>query len=579
MTSRAYRDRRENQAAARGCKDVGAEDSFHIVWRRRLVVENASKPVHNSNELKAGEDAAERTSYALALLEIACIFGVFFLHAGWPPPDPNEPHYLGKARHFWDASWCAGDPFLESPDAHYVFYITCGWLTRFLTIAQAAWVGRIVSWLLLAAAWRRLSRVVAPTWGAAIATGVGFVAFNEELHMAGEWVVGGFEAKGFAYAAVLVGWSHLAVGQWRPVWIWFGVAAAFHPLVGGWSVLAAAAAWLTVGRRDCSFGTMLGPLVLGGLLSLPGVLPTLLINSGVAAATKQAAAEVYLQRLDHHLDVFSFPSRFVQRFIGLTIVWGLLAWALRGNVRLRRLNAFAAAAVAISLLGCGISAAAQPEVETVAPWLRFYWHRLADFAVPAAAALTLFALLQVVRRLDARIGRSLWSIALVLAAWQMVRVAPRFWETRPRADKPGKVTNAEDWVDACHWVREHSEPGDLCWTPRTSQTFKWHAQRPELATWKDIPQDPTGLVAWRVRLGAAFRNHDHCGEGYWYDAPGELDPLGVLAVAETYGVRFILTETEYPIDDSVDRIVEVYSNDAYIIYEVAAAESIDLFAE
>ena len=45
----------------------------------------------------------------LAILEIGLIFLLFFLYAGWLPPDVNEAHYLAKAKHYWQPQWCAGD--------------------------------------------------------------------------------------------------------------------------------------------------------------------------------------------------------------------------------------------------------------------------------------------------------------------------------------------------------------------------------------------------------------------------------------------------------------------------------------
>src|SRR5437773_1766592 len=80
------------------------------------------------------------------IVEVLLIFAVFFLHGAWPVPDVNEPHYLSKAKHYWDSSWCANDFFVNTADAHQVFYWTFGWLTRFLSLDAVAWVGRLFTW-------------------------------------------------------------------------------------------------------------------------------------------------------------------------------------------------------------------------------------------------------------------------------------------------------------------------------------------------------------------------------------------------------------------------------------------------
>ena len=96
------------------------------------------------------------------MAEVLLIFVLFFVLAGGAAPDVNEAHYLSKAKHYWNPDWCRGDLFLQSADAHLVFYWTIGWLTRFLSLDAVAWIGRCSTWLLLAWSWRRLSVAVVP---------------------------------------------------------------------------------------------------------------------------------------------------------------------------------------------------------------------------------------------------------------------------------------------------------------------------------------------------------------------------------------------------------------------------------
>ncbi len=215
------------------------------------------------------------------MVEICLIFGVFFIHAGWPVPEVNETHYLAKAKHYWNPDWCAHDFFLNSADAHQVFYWTCGWITRCLSLPAAAWLGRIVTWGFLAWAWRRLSVAVVPEFLYSVLSAALLVAGTSRLHMAGEWIIGGFEAKGPAYVFVLLALEAIARNRWRAVWPLLGAASAFHVVIGAWSVVAAAVAWLLAGSQRPPLRTMLAPLGLGLLLSLPGLLPALALSRGV----------------------------------------------------------------------------------------------------------------------------------------------------------------------------------------------------------------------------------------------------------------------------------------------------------
>ena len=60
----------------------------------------------------------------LPLLRVSLLFATLIGYSALrvPVPGINEPHYLTKSRHDWQPEWCAGDFFLESPNAHDVFY-------------------------------------------------------------------------------------------------------------------------------------------------------------------------------------------------------------------------------------------------------------------------------------------------------------------------------------------------------------------------------------------------------------------------------------------------------------------------
>ena len=148
--------------------------------------------------------------------EIALVFAVFCVQGAWPVPEVNEPNYLGKAIHFWNPAWAPHDFFLQTADTHWVFYFTFGWLSRWLSPTALAWFGRLLTWGLMAWAWRRLSFAVAPQRWLAPLTAALFLAMIQHGNMAGEWVVGGVEAKGFAFVLVFLALESLVGGRLEP---------------------------------------------------------------------------------------------------------------------------------------------------------------------------------------------------------------------------------------------------------------------------------------------------------------------------------------------------------------------------
>ena len=684
----------------------------------------ASVDVSTPNPPLASDFASSWRRWAQLAVEVSLVFGVFFAYGAWPIPDVNEQYYVGKAIHFWNPEWLAADPFLNSPDSHWLFYAAFGTLSFFFSQNALVWAGRILIWALTACAWVRLSRALIPRRWVAPLTAAAFAFYLESFHMAGEWIFGGVEGKGFAFPFVFWGLACFVEGKYNRAWILYGIGAAFHVLVGGWAVVASLGAWALAAHFDfnatlknggasggengetsakLSFGVRLNRrlrgfgaafwktlpgLLVGGAISLIGVIPALKLDAGATADVLARSREIYVfERLAHHLVASSLPWTFLLRFSLLTAafvaaVGGTAALVRRSRKleaaesvenkdvrqndaanpaseeasrRFLRATAFVGVAILIACVGLvldfGSKRVANPETansavavvyrsvaetfglvdrfddpRAAAGWLRYYWFRLSDWAVPfglifvVARSLTLFWRRFERRSVDgAASGRSfgavverriatalgwaavggltywifrtgfeetartlaaanaipgtiplpkptedvafaatvvafsgvLAALALVAAAFGAFRrektgasgsendgeiganVAPAsvcgrrtarivatgwaFWcvvlflvaptwrlatfvnlrgtHVIPRSAPP-KESIADGWLDVCRWAREATSPDAVFLVPRGCDSFKWEAQRAEVGSWKEIPQDANSIVRW-----------------------------------------------------------------------------------
>ena len=426
------------------------------------------------------------------LIEIALIFAVFCIQGAWPVPDVNEPYYLGKAIHYWNPAWLRGDFFMESADAHTVFYFTFGWLSLWLSPVALVWTGRILTWLLLAWAWQRLSAAVVPRpWLSVLTAGL-FACLMDRCHMAGEWVVGGVEAKGFAYVLVFLGLEAMVRNRWNRagdvrggriiprLGRGMGGRGGRRGMAGG----AATPGWPD-GNGDATMGdaTMLGwqlycrpnsagaavqlpqqrdpsttpdptyarrpplhslwPGIVGGmLLSLPGLAAVLALDWGIDRETVQAAHQIYVfDRLPHHLTLTGINSLFILRFVLLWLFWLLLPRFWPGTEASRRLRAFVTGAMTIAWIGALIQPLIYLDRALAADLLRFYWFRLSDVALPLGVALELAALAAWALAERPVAGRRWLALALAIAMLHLglrggdrvVAAAAAFvWRHRPR---------------------------------------------------------------------------------------------------------------------------------------------------
>jgi hypothetical protein len=446
-----------------------------------------------------------------------------------PVPAVNEPHYLAKAKFWWNPAWCAGDFFLESSNPHVVFYAAIGWLTRWLTLEQTAYVGRIAALLLLSAGWQKLARrLFRSPWGgpAAAAVFLGLAAWG---NFAGEWLVGGVEGKVFAYACWLWGCASWWEGRSLAAAVWAGAAVAFHPVVGLWSLLAALFA-VVVGRVTCRHGTTdpatASPLLIRAatdpaetagspagdwrrltlaavvlaLASLPGLWPAMQLVVGVDPELARQADRITLtQRLGHHLDPLLFPAAAYRQYAVLLLGWMGLSWLAPRQSFISTLQRFVVGALLIA--GVGLVVGWLPAATGLDPLhslrlmvLKFYPFRLADLALPlAVAVLTVHfvesSLWQAASRdWPATAGR----IGLTLVGLVAALLLPA-----PDANASGmSPADRRDWIAVCRWLRERTPPGALIATANESWAVKWFAERPEYVSFKDCPQEARGIVEW-----------------------------------------------------------------------------------
>ena len=315
----------------------------------------------------------ERQPLARALTEFLLIFAVFFIYGAWPVPDTNEPYYVLKAMHAWQPDIMKNDAFLNSHDTHWLFYKTFGWVTLYMGLEVAVWVGRSVLWLGLAFGWYRLSRVIVPIPWASVISAMVFACFMVKFQMAGEWILGGIEGKVFAYVFVFFGLDALARNRWNLMWVLFGIAAAYHPVVGGWSVVAGGIAWLLQRRSDrMPFLRMILPLIIGGTIALIGIVPGMMLDwpgtklgvgsqeLGVGSQElgvgdqeeiaeenpealslkpesikEQAHYIAVFKRLPHHQLPYHFRTSWVFRLSLLTVAWLLCAAIVWGRKTIR----------------------------------------------------------------------------------------------------------------------------------------------------------------------------------------------------------------------------------------------------
>jgi hypothetical protein len=522
------------------------------------------------------------------ILETLLVVALFCLQGAWPVPEVNEPYYLGKAIHYWNPQWASSDWFLHTPDTHTVFYFTFGWLSLLLPATALAWTLRLITWALLAWSWQRLSAAVVPRAWAAPLTAALFLFLLQHFNMAGEWVVGGAESKGFSFVLVFLALEALVEGYWNRMWLLLGLATAFHALVGGWAAVAAGLVWIAANRKARSqFAPWVAPFA-ALVLALPGLLPPLMMNRGIDTATIAAADRIYVyERFPHHLDVLKmWNDGFVVPYLLMVGAWLLLWRTASDSPPTRRLRGFIAAALVMAIIGAGFGLLGLSNRALAAKWLHFYWFRLADVAVPLGLAMfTIRWFIEQKMRvaLALAIGVAMFHAAdcAVLRAFadppfgerQVDGVAWRaacLWATGhptrfPRQPRADRLRDYADWLDVCRWIADpRHTPSDARFIiPRAAQTFKWYAARGEVVNWKESPQDAASIVAWKKRIRDIYATGHPAPDEYYTSLAG-AGAARLRQLAEKYQADYLVNQVSVPLPE----LRELYRNDGFVVYKL-----------
>lgn len=575
----------------------------------------ASEPQASRSASGGGVPAVKhRSRYGSVAAATLLNFLIIWLLNASLVPGVNESHYLPKAKHAWNPDYAPGDLFLASGNAHWLFAQIAGFMTTFLSLTAVAWIGRVVSWALMAFAWQRLAASLRLPMTVAALVLAGWILATRFGNWAGEWAVGGFEAKSLAYPFVILALAHLVGGKWTHVWLPIGIAIAFHPLVGGWAGLTMVAAWLLWGRQAEPLGRQVLPAAIAGAIAMIGIIPALNMIGGPARSGEVVVAQIHaFYRLAHHQSPRLFAD--AQHVAGacslvlFVIATGLLVnrWrkhrARVGNLAdsasgLRpamMLLAVAWLSVAISFAGLLIDTVLvriRPDI--AAGLLRFYWFRWSDIAVPLGwvGGMWIFAIelwrQSAVWEMEPSRERSnassrerafgvlpatLLVLATVAAIGKQVtdqwdqEIAPAdrtiLMSSSPRfASGPEAV---REWQAVCAWVADNTPSDALFLTPRAQQTFKWYAGRAEVVSYKDVPQDSLSLIEWYDRIGRCAPPRGPTGE-----------PLGwtteqLRNLQQRYHFQYVIVDRRIQREPPLLELVyprSVVANGTYAVFKI-----------
>ncbi|QDT35102.1 DUF6798 domain-containing protein [Thalassoglobus polymorphus] len=448
---------------------------------------------------------------------LLCAYGLLVLFSllRVPIPGVNEPHYLCKAKHFWDPSWCSRDIFLTSSNPHLVFYATFGWLTKYFSLDTTAVMARVIGLVPLAVGWHLLCvRLSQSAWTSVVSLSIFFV-LQSAGNWSGEWLVGGIESKVIAYGLLFWAISQVIILRFPSSALLAGLAISFHPVVGVWGTLATVMAtfgFVLLSDKENIRKNVPGVKVWGlsMFLFLVAASPGL-ISAGMAVlnddqeASRIATVLQVGHRLSHHLDPMKFPKVAYRYFAAMIFVWILFIPKREVRESDRWWNLLILSSLIIAACGVWIGWGPRPIKEMPGyVWrisaLKFYPFRLADLMVPVALSIAVGkSFLSWIKKKFASPAKQTGSVicCTLLLTWSGLVI--------PGSEQnPSKmsVSKRQNWIEACQWIDDNTEKSALVYSFGNQWAVKWYCDRAEYVNYKDCPQDAKSIIAWNRRRWA-----------------------------------------------------------------------------
>ena len=491
----------------------------------------------------------------------------------------NAADVLVYARHFVNPHWISNDWFLNLPIPYrFLFNVFAGTLALKMPFWAVELTGRAIIILLFAYLLARYSRDFRITPAFMLCFLALYLAYPSIV--AGEWIIGGFETKCFAYFFALLSLKQFLNKRYVTAWSYLGLSVSFHVLVGIYAtfcMMNALAANYKYFWSDLKKIATSSPIYL--LTSAIGeyvVLKTLLLNRGI---NSKLAGTLYVTlRVPHH----TLPSFWIKYHGGYWWVFEIAVLVLflaavflkKKSPEFKIVSSFALASSLLFATGLFFYRIGKISM------LKYYWFRFPDVILPFFSFFLFFSILCDLSRKNSfcttrparlqKVAASIKKIAFAAAFCVVLFACHGFFHSLAfLKQNPGYFRYATTDVqlrEAMLWIRENTpQDGTFLINPFIEQ-FYMVAQRPIFVSFKHVPASDRDILEWHRRLVLCNGGVELSGQGFKGQDINRfytLDERTIKTLAKDYKLHYLLGRSnagyKFPI---------IYRNSVYAVYNL-----------
>ena len=519
----------------------------------------------------------------------------------------NEFDVLPYAYAVYNGDWLPNDWYLNLKiEYRYFFSYLTGFFVEHLGFVNVVIFGRLLTYLLFSMAFNQLRRLFKLNLLYSMLALTFFTLVLFQTLFVGEWMVGGFETKAFAYPFVLMALYRALKKEYFLMFLFSGLAVSFHLLVGLYAFfcLMVLLVYQLLSERQELKTELTRLLKSVWILPLTGAMGAysvlIYLKNFLDPQLSGNGWEIYVNyRVPHH----AYPNLSLKFWILLPLMVGfnaaifyytrkcgqqnneitervepqaflrlnyfivlsdLITRPIKKRKDLRALAVYNFAALFITFIGFVVYWTGQTDL------LRFYFFRFADTVLPFSCSLYLFILLQeyfqgnytnvLSRGRQVGLGAFIMFILLV----SQYKKIPKF--INPDTYSESRFMDYFD-EETANWIQENTEKETIFIIPVSKRDFYLAAQRSSFVSFKHSPQKGADIEEWFKRMMLLNRGETvnetpifmkQVDQNYQ-----ELTKAEVLKIKEEYQVDYMLFECCKELDLPV-----VFRNEQYVLYKI-----------
>ncbi len=422
----------------------------------------------------------------------------------------NEVDVLPLAKQFADPSWIPSDWYLNiETNYRYLFQIIFGSSIVHFGFLATSIIGRLVCYALVAWGIVLLGQKLGLSLTYLLLATV-VVTYQGILQgaIAGEWFVGGLEAKAVAYGLILIAIPLMLSRRYILMTLLLGLATSFHVLVGGWAFLTTLG-WFCFRPKErlLKLGQSIWLLLFIYLAASAFAIPTVLqqlFTSSPSGNISSSFIYVFL-RLPHHLNPFSWHPILWLRLIIYLVIWTFCMMSLKKKADSKGWNSedyarFELAEFTLIALIPFMGGLAIAFWDHQGEWLQYYPFRFGDIKLPLTTCLLVACNLET----KFSIQKHKFRFLLVALLGSILFTQTGIFTQRASAfqDFPTQQQDVNpQWKLMSDWIKDHTDKDAIIIShPWELANFTWMTERATIVKLKLFPQTKKSIVQYYERL-------------------------------------------------------------------------------